>query len=331
MKIIGLDVGYGFTKVTDGDGGYSFPSVLGDGHKNFIFSTKTEKGLLPNNLLVNIDNQDFFLGRSAIRHSKYAFRDLSLLRNNSKDFEVLFYGALSFFADGGINKFKIVTGLPVERMHLTDYFKNTIKEKKYLTVYKDGKPTEVEIQISQLEIVPQPLGTYWNYYYNETNKEPSLDETVGVIDIGFKTTDIATIEHGEYIHQKSKTFSLGLSAAYEDISKNILIEFGLEKESHSLDDVIIKKELKVDGQAKDISKMLNCAFQKLANNILIEINSYWKTTEYDRLLITGGGGEALHPFILPEFPQAKLVTDSSIANCKGFYAWANHLWDGNKG
>ncbi len=27
-KIIGLDVGYGFVKVTDGTTGYSFPSVL---------------------------------------------------------------------------------------------------------------------------------------------------------------------------------------------------------------------------------------------------------------------------------------------------------------
>jgi hypothetical protein len=28
MKLIGLDVGYGFVKVTDGNLGYSFPSVI---------------------------------------------------------------------------------------------------------------------------------------------------------------------------------------------------------------------------------------------------------------------------------------------------------------
>jgi plasmid segregation protein ParM len=31
-KIVGLDVGYGFVKITDGDFGYSFPSVVGDSH-----------------------------------------------------------------------------------------------------------------------------------------------------------------------------------------------------------------------------------------------------------------------------------------------------------
>ena len=30
-RYIGLDVGYGFVKVTDGDSGYAFPSVVGEG------------------------------------------------------------------------------------------------------------------------------------------------------------------------------------------------------------------------------------------------------------------------------------------------------------
>ncbi|NLZ53374.1 MAG: hypothetical protein GX892_09540 [Thermoanaerobacteraceae bacterium] len=96
-QLIGIDVGYGFVKVTDGQVGYSFPSVVGEGHTKPTFSTKISQGLAIDNLKVGLGEKLFFVGKSAIRHSRFAYRDLSYTRSVSDDLEVLFFSALSFF------------------------------------------------------------------------------------------------------------------------------------------------------------------------------------------------------------------------------------------
>ncbi|MCG1011236.1 hypothetical protein JT739_01370 [Tepidanaerobacter sp. GT38] len=70
-QIIGIDVGYGFVKVTDGQIGYSFPSVVGEGHTKPTFSTKIGPSPAIDNLKIGIGDRLFFVGKSAIKHSRF--------------------------------------------------------------------------------------------------------------------------------------------------------------------------------------------------------------------------------------------------------------------
>ncbi|HHW47448.1 MAG TPA: hypothetical protein GXX14_02390 [Clostridiaceae bacterium] len=111
MKLIGLDVGYGFIKVTDGTVGYSFPSVIGDATiSDWTLSFKRDLSKI-NNIRIMYENKAYHIGDSAIRHSNYLYRDLSLSRSFGHDFEILFLAALSLFSNVE-NQFMIVTGLP---------------------------------------------------------------------------------------------------------------------------------------------------------------------------------------------------------------------------
>ena len=60
-QLIGIDVGYGFVKVTDGQVGYSFPSVVGEGHTKPTFSMKIGTSPAIDQLRIGIGDRLFLL------------------------------------------------------------------------------------------------------------------------------------------------------------------------------------------------------------------------------------------------------------------------------
>ena len=137
----------------------------------------------------------------------------------------------------------------------------------------------------------------------------------------FRTTDLAAIDNGEYIPGNSKSFPTGLATAYREIGVALAREYGLEKESYALDSAVINRKINISGQTVDISAIVEEAFEKLATNILVEINSQWRIQDLDRLIVTGGGGQAISSYLLRQLPQAELAAEPNIANCSGFLAW----------
>ncbi len=324
-KIIGLDVGYGFVKVTDGETGFSFPSVVGEGHNKPIFQVGPQQ--LVNNLSIEInnDNKIHFVGKSAIRHSKYLYRDLSTARSQTNDLRALVLGALVLFCSSHENRFKIVTGLPVGRMHLADDLIDQIKGSFSVKTYRNNKTSNFEIIVSEVEVVPQPLGSYWVQSFNSSGMEPLKGRT-GIIDVGFRTADLAVIDEGDYVPEKSRTINLGLNTAYKEIGNIIFANYGLERETYALDEAVIKGTIRVAGNEVDISDMKRKAFESLAANIRVEISSSWSLPEFDNIIVSGGGGQALSSYLAPHFRQAKLMADSLTANSRGYLAWAKYLW-----
>ncbi|MEW5934336.1 MAG: ParM/StbA family protein, partial [Bacillota bacterium] len=145
-------------------------------------------------------------------------------------------------------------------------------------------------------------------------------------DVGFRTTDLAALEDGEFIPEKSRTIAVGLAAAYAEIADHLLTRYGLERESHALDEAVITGRIRVAGREVDITDIRNQAFKELAAKVLVELHSTWRVLEFDRLLVSGGGGQALSNYLLPHLSHAELVPDPVTANCKGYLAWARRLW-----
>ncbi|MGI6553405.1 MAG: ParM/StbA family protein [Clostridia bacterium] len=326
-KLIGLDVGYGFVKITDGESGYSFPSVVGEGHTQPTFSTRGSQVHPIDDLKVEMGGKLFYVGKAAVRQSKYVVRDLSRTRDIGNDFEVLFFSALSLFCNNRTSEFRVVTGLPVDRIHLAENFEKRVRGEHNLKVSRGRESRDLRIYVSEVEIVPQPLGSYWSEFLPlDSHEDVSMDGTVGTIDIGFRTTDLAAMEDGEYIPEKSKTLLVGLSTAYSEVSSKLAIEYGVEKEDYALDKIVINRQISLSGKTIDISHIIEEAFEKLATNILVEINSLWRIADLEHLVLTGGGGQALSGYLMSQFPQARLARDPITANCRGYLAWGHRLW-----
>lgn len=102
-QVVGLDVGYGFVKVANTEKGYVFPSVVGIGHTRPSFAIKPSTSIMVDDLRVTIGNQTYFVGRSAIRHSRIAFRNLSITRKESDHLRVLILSSLSLLVTRQVN------------------------------------------------------------------------------------------------------------------------------------------------------------------------------------------------------------------------------------
>ncbi|HHT02366.1 MAG TPA: ParM/StbA family protein [Firmicutes bacterium] len=328
-KRVGLDVGYGFVKATDGAKGFSFPSVIGQGHEKPVFSTRMEKRPLIEDLKVSIGGDSYFVGRAAMRHAKYVQRDLSYTRAADGMFQVLVFSALSLFADGQQNEFKVVTGLPPERMHLMQDVEKRMQQRVTVTLHEGKRSKDIDIWVSDVEVVPQPLGTYWSYVLNSQGiAKGDLSGRVGIIDIGFRTSDLALIEDGDYVPEKSKTIPVASSTAYSHITEGLVTKYGFEAEGYILDEAVITKKINVSGESLDITDIVKSAFQKLASAVLIEMNSFWRLQDLDLMILSGGGGKGIYEFLLPAIPRLRMSEQPVTANSIGFLSWANRKWGG---
>jgi len=333
-KLIGLDVGFGFIKVTNGVAGFSFPSIVGRGQMNFGFNSRIEEKKAVDDLKLIIDEKMYFVGKEALKHSNFVYRNTALNRSYGNDLRILFFAALSLFCTERKNNFKVVTGLPPSRMHIADRLIDTVMNSNMVKIIDNNKVKEIEINVKEMEVVPQPLGTYWtnilDSWGNIKNVERK-DKNIGIVDVGFATTDLATIDSSEFVNEKSRTISIGLSDAYKEISQILSIKYELpEKANHTLDEAIINKKIMISGEIIDISNEIDEVFEKLASNICAEINSTWMVNNYDELILTGGGGQALNTLITSEFRNMKLTINPLTSNSLGYFSWANNLWKGKE-
>jgi plasmid segregation protein ParM len=330
-RCIGIDIGYGFVKITDGQEGYVFPSVVGDGNPE----NPPRMGLLTpaktDDLRISVDGSIYNVGNLAIRHSRLATRGLSATRSEGNGVKVLALAALTLFCNQPVNSFAIVTGLPPGRMHLESELIRQLRGDHRVVRLTSQGPEEVMIRIDRITVVPQPLGTYWSQVLDARGKVREdnrfLHGVAGIIDIGFRTSDLVTVNGGEYVHEQSRTIPTGLVAAYDEVAAALLANHGIERETYALDEAVIRGEISVAGKRVDITALRDRAMEQLATKLLVEIQSSWQVSEYDVLMLSGGGTHPLSRYLLPHLSQAIVVPDPSTANSRGFLAWANRLWN----
>ncbi|MGE5483474.1 MAG: hypothetical protein ACM3X4_00475 [Ignavibacteriales bacterium] len=321
-QLLGLDVGYGFVKVTDGEDGFIFPSVVADAGEERVYYSSIQGGDPLGSLRVRIDDRLFFVGKAAVRHSNLASRALSATRSEGDNMRVLFLSAIGLLCQQSANEIDVVTGLPPGCIHLSKRMVDEVSGRHLIVVHQNGTARKVDVNLKAIEVVPQPLGTYWSQILEAPDQAPAhLDCRVGVVDVGYLTTDLAAIEDGEFIPARSTTIKVGLADAYTDIARRLSREYGLEREPHTLDAAVIKGKVKVSGVEVDITPICQGAFERLATKVLVELTSAWRIQEFDRLYLSGGGGQSLSPYLLPHIPQGRLVDEPITANCRGYWEW----------
>lgn len=94
--------------MTDGQEGYLFPSVVGDGASGAqLLRTRAHALERTDDLRLSVDDQLYFVGKLAIRQSRLAFRCLSATRGEGNDLKVLFLAGLSLLCRQPVNSFAV--------------------------------------------------------------------------------------------------------------------------------------------------------------------------------------------------------------------------------
>jgi plasmid segregation protein ParM len=330
-RCIGIDIGYGFVKITDGQEGYLFPSVIGEGNADALPRMGLQAPSRTDDLRLMVDGTVYHVGNLAIRHSRLAHRGLSATRMEGNTFKVLLLAALSLFCPQPLNSFAVVTGLPPGRMHLMDEVMRQVRGEHRIVRLGSQGPEELTIRIDRVAVVPQPLGTYWSQVLDVRGKvkddSAMLQGTAGIIDIGFRTCDLVTVKDGEYVPEQSRTIPTGLVAAYDEIAAGLLATYGIERETYALDEAVIRGDLSLAGRRVDITAIRDRAFAQLGVKLLVELQSAWQVSDYDMLVLSGGGSHGISRHLLPALPQCNVPPEPGTTNARGYVAWAGRLWN----
>lgn len=335
MEVIGLDIGFGYTKATDGQRFIVFKSVYGEAaelqFREQLLSDPDEEEYLH----VELDEKSYFVGELAERQSVERYFTLDQSQFVADFTKVLALTPLSQMVERQ-EPIKLVAGLPIShyRRHRTE-LSNILKGQHPLVVIdKDGKRSDTVVRISEVKVVPQPFGTVLNLMLSdlgEVRDRRFLREKIGVIDVGFRTTDYTIADRTRYSERGSKTTENGISKAYASVAAKLQESSGVNVELYRLYDAVDRGSIKIHGKRYDLKLVVEHAFSQLANTIASDANRLWGNDwDMDRIMVTGGGGAVLSPFmnkllkgeVMPVDPG----TDTRLSNVRGYWKYGKRVW-----
>ena len=338
MEVLGIDIGFGFTKATDGKETLIFKSLFGDA-TDLQFWVDFGEASLSNYFNVTIDGKSYFIGDLAEQQSNVISFTLDQEKLISEFVKVLSLTVAGVFLqeDSAINvPINIVSGLPI------GYFKhNHQRFNEILTghhkisyIQPDGSKVIKEIYINKVRMLPQPLGTILNLLMDDRGKIVNKElakQKVGIVDIGFRTTDFTIMDRLRYIDRSSRTMDTGISKAFGVISNKLREKCGVSVELYRLYKAAEQGTIKMKGHGINFAKIRDQVYAQLAGTIVNDIDRIWAGDwDIDTIILTGGGCMELAKYIQPLISGNVIPTDMNVDarlnNVQGYLKYGKYIW-----
>lgn len=339
MQVIGLDIGFGFTKATNGRDTQIFKSVVGDAAEA-TFNEQLMPGKASIGRHLQINGETFYVGELAEAQSRGRGFTLDPTQFLAKYAKTLALSACAPLADNN-TPVRIVTGLPISffRKH-KDTLTQLLQQRHTLTLLKpSGEKEERALNVEKVRVIPQPFGSLFNLMLNDLGKPVSqrfITEKIGVIDVGFRTADYTISDKTRYSERGSQSTDSGVSVAFHALANALQEKSGVAIELFRLYDAVTRGTIKIRGKRYDITALVKQAFTALATRVATEANRLWSDDwDVDAIVITGGGGAVLSPYLAPllegEVIPVPPEQDARLNNVQGYQKYGQHLWAGGGG
>ncbi len=335
MEVLGIDIGFGFTKAANGRNVVVFKSVFGEATDIQFREQVLDQSDQEQYLHVELDNQTYFVGELAERQSNV--RSFTLDQNQliAAFAKTLALTALGQLVERNV-PVRVVTGLPIGyfRRHKDELA--TLLQGTHPATFVDGegKRQETVIKVNQVRVIPQPFGSFFNLVLNdfgEVSNRDLLQEKVGIIDVGFRTCDYTIADRTRYSERGSRTTDAGMSQAFSNIASRLREKSGVSVELYRLYQAVESGSIKIRGKTYDIRATADQVFGQLASSIATEAERLWaQDWDIDVIVLAGGGGAALAPH-LRRLLQGEVLSvnsdkDPRLNNVFGYAKYARHLW-----
>lgn len=328
--IVGVDIGYGYTKATCDAHEVVFPSVVGKAER--IRYQVDLQSLSPENGIALITEQgDRFVGDLALLQSRVRWTLLDRSRVQDPSVRLLFLSALSELVGPATEEasFSVVTGLPVQWYGDRDKVIEQLSG-RHIIRRVNGRQWVQRLNVEQVLVVPQPFGSLFNVILDRDGvivDEALARGRLGIIDIGTYTTDYVLVDALRYIEKGSGSISTAMSRAYQLIGRAILDSFGLDLHLHEVDRVVRQGYVTVFGEPREIGWLIEPALDAVAEEVLAQAGTLWGDgRELSAVLVTGGGAIALGERIRRRYGHARLLDDAPLANVRGFERYGRRRW-----
>ncbi len=337
MQTYGIDIGFGFTKVTNGHDWRVFKSVIGEAsdvqfHEDLIRNQEERV----TNLHIITEGKAWFVGELAERQSSVRSATLDQNQLMSRYAKILALTAIANLRPDG-DALRVVTGLPISyyRRHKDELTEMLLGKHDLILVDTHNKQTEVSFNIEKLRVIPQPFGSAFNMMLNDLGKVHDarfLQEKIGIVDIGFRTADYSVCDRTHYSERGSRTTESGIAQAFKIIANALQEKSGVHVELYRLYEAVERGAIKIHGKTYGLKRITEQAFSQLAGQIASDVNSLWADDwDIDHVIVTGGGGAALLPYLQPLLEGEIIPMDSHedprLHNVQGYQKYAAHLWD----
>ncbi|MCX7991060.1 MAG: ParM/StbA family protein [Proteobacteria bacterium] len=338
MSIVAIDIGFGFTKATDGTKDVIFKSILGEAteiqFQDELFPRKKQ-----DLLNIKIEGKNYFAGELAERQSNVRLFTLDQTQFITQFSKVLALVTLGNIVDNYDNV-NLVTGLPVGyyKQYKDALASSLLGEHKFSLIKGSNEEVEKIFTIGKIRIIPQPYGSLLNVFLDDEGKAKNTDlfkQKIGIIDIGFRTTDYIISDKLQYSERGSKTTDNGISKAFSVIANKLREKSAVNVEIFKIYEPILKGSIKIKGKEYDLTSVREQVLQQLASQIASDTERFWiDDWDIDSILISGGGGSLLEKYLKPLLPNAQSAFDSSIDgrffNVKGYLKYGKSIWFGEK-
>ncbi|MCL2587284.1 MAG: ParM/StbA family protein [Firmicutes bacterium] len=258
-------------------------------------------------------------GRGKSRYSSGAFRIEALI------------GITQVLQPGTKDKIRVVTGLPSSLSKNSaiaeEIKKNLIGDYSVKSVKWDSVE-DITFEIVDVIVVPQPLGTLYNFVYDDATQDLNqkyLSQRALIVDIGWGTTDLAVLEESRV--RGTFGFEIGVSDYVANLQEEVndkMPEANIYAlNPHQFDIALLESTTvetpfgkfdleKLSEKHKEIqSKRAYEAVMGLG----LEFNKFY------RIILTGGGALMYEKYLRALFNDPRLIIqkDAVTANAKGFF------------
>lgn len=338
MEIVGIDVGFGFTKAYNGTNSIIFKSLIGDA-TDIQFRSLLGDDSSSSNIHITLEDKSYFIGSYAELQSnirEFTLDQEKLIEDFVKTLAITAAG-LCTDTSAPIN---VVSGLPVGYLKRdTKKFKEMIRGVHEITYHNpDGQDVKKRVHIDKIHIIPQPIGSIFNLIFDDTGKIKDrglATQKLGVVDIGFKTTDLSIFDHLQYIERGSSTMDTGISKCFSVIANKLRQESNISIELFRMFNFIESGMIKIRGKEYNISNLKKRVYSHAAAAIASDLNRLWENDwDIDSIILSGGGSVELAEYLNPNIegnviPIPKDV-DARFNNVQGYCKFGRYKWGYSK-
>ena len=338
MQVLGIDIGFGFTKATNGKDTYIFKSIFGE-DADLQFWADFGNDTPTDHIHVTIDGKTYFIGDLAEQQSSVLNFTLDQEKLITDYVRILSLTVAGMFVDkdGPINvPINVVSGLPIgffKQNH--DRFNELLAGHHKVTYHShDGRETTKELYINKVRMLPQPLGSVLNLLMDDNGKivnKTLANQKIGVVDIGFRTTDFTILDRLRYIDRGSRTMETGIAKGFSVIANKLREKCGVSVELYRLYYPAEAGSIKFRGHRFNFAKIRDQVYTELATSIANDIDRLWAADwDIDAILLTGGGCRDLAQYLKPQITgniiPVEANRDPRLNNVLGYIKYGQYVW-----
>ena len=183
-------------------------------------------------------------------------------------------------------------------------------------------------------MLPQPLGSVLNLLMDDNGKivnKTLANQKIGVVDIGFRTTDFTILDRLRYIDRGSRTMESGIAKGFSVIANKLREKCGVSVELYRLYNAAETGSIKMRGNRVNFVKIRDEVYSQLAASIANDIDRLWAPDwDIDAIILTGGGCRDLAQYLRPQITgniiPVEANRDPRLNNVLGYIKYGQSVW-----